>query len=447
MKKKNYVGKAVMFGALLAPIGLPTVSVLADSFYQNQTSAHAADITNWIASTPQQITNNLTTQNINPQQLDGQQYVIQWGDTLWGISQATGISIEKLAYDNNIQNIDLIFAGDVLILKRDGDVPAGYHVNGNGHRCAHSKIVINNYYGNNNRVIINNSTFVSDDHSKNTMIYAPDNSDNSISFSNNNNNNNNSDKDKDSKESKESSSSSSESKDASSNSTSSSDSSASNSSSSRSSSNSSASSSTASSSESKASTDTSKEKELTEDAFQDKVQEEVSNIYQKKRSDRPAWKFFSHVDDKNDLNADAKKDTERTVLYRQGETAKDEDIANGPKDGARTEANAKALAEKIYDTLNNGGKMSELIKAKYAQIKVTYKSDKWVFNVDVYKEKESSSSSTGTSSESKASSSDDSQTETRMSSSSSNVERSSSSSSSHTETDSGANSSDLTGDE
>ncbi len=447
MKKKNYVGKAVMFGALLAPTGLPTVSVLADSFYQNQTSAHAADITNWIASTPQQITNNLTTQNINPQQLDGQQYVIQWGDTLWGISQATGISIEKLAYDNNIQNIDLIFAGDVLILKRDGDVPAGYHVNGNGHRCAHSKIVINNYYGDNNRVIINNSTFVSDDHSKNTMIYAPDNSDNSISFSNNNNNNNNSDKDKDSKESKESSSSSSESKDASSNSTSSSDSSASSSSSSSSSSNSSASSSTASSSESKASTDTSKEKELTEDAFQDKVQEEVSNIYQKKRSDRPEWKFFSHVDDKNDLNADAKKDTERTALYRQGETAKDEDIANGPKDGARTEANAKALAEKIYDTLNKGGKMSELIKAKYAQIKVTYKSDKWVFNVDVYKEKESSSSSTGTSSESKASSSDDSQTETRMSSSSSNVERSSSSSSSHTETDSGANSSDLTGDE
>ena len=98
----------------------------------------------------------MTTQNINPQQLDGQQYVIQWGDTLWGIS------IEKLAYDNNIQNIDLIYAGDVLILKRDGDVPAGYHVTGNGHRCVHSKIVINNYYGDNNRVIINNTTFVSD---------------------------------------------------------------------------------------------------------------------------------------------------------------------------------------------------------------------------------------------------------------------------------------------
>ncbi|WP_455453661.1 LysM peptidoglycan-binding domain-containing protein [Streptococcus salivarius] len=417
MKKKNYVSKAVMLGALLAPTGMPTVSVLADSFYQNQTSAHAADITNWIASTPEQITNNLTTQNINPQQLDGQQYVIQWGDTLWGISQATGISIEKLAYDNNIQNIDLIFAGDVLILKRDGDVPAGYHVTGNGYRCAHSKIVINNYYGDNNRVIINNSTFVSDDHSKNTVIYAPDNSDNSVSFSNSTTNNNN-DKDKDSKDSKDSSSSSSESKDASSSSTSGSSSSAS--------------SSTASSSESKASTESSKEKELTDDAFQDKVQSEFEQVYQQKRSGRPAWSFFSHEGDKTGENATAKKDTESTSLYRQGETPKAQDIVGGPKDGAKTEDNAKALAQKIYDVLNSDSKLSDLIKAKYAQIQVSYKGDKWAFNVDVYKEKESSSSSTEKSSESKASSS---------------VERSSSSSSSHTETDSEATFSDLTGDE
>ena len=420
MKKKNYVSKAVMLGALLAPIGMPTVSVLADSFYQNQTSAHAADITNWIASTPEQITNNLTTQNINPQQLDGQQYVIQWGDTLWGISQATGISIEKLAYDNNIQNIDLIFAGDVLILKRDGDVPAGYHVTGNGYRCAHSKIVINNYYGDNNRVIINNSTFVSDDHSKNTVIYAPDNSDNSVSFSNNTTNNNNDKDTKDSKDGKESSSTSSESKDASSSSTS------------GSSSSSSASSSTASSSESKASTESSKEKELTDDAFQDKVQSEFEQVYQQKRSGRPAWSFFSHEGDKTGENATAKKDTESTSLYRQGETPKAQDIVDGPKDGAKTEDNAKALAQKIYDVLNSDSKLSDLIKAKYAQIQVSYKGDKWAFNVDVYKEKESSSSSTEKSSESKASSS---------------VERSSSSSSSHTETDSEATFSDLTGDE
>lgn len=437
MKKENYVGKALMFGALLAPIGMPTVSVLADSFYQNQTSAHAADITNWIASTPEQITNNLTTQNINPKQLNGQQYVIQWGDTLWGISQATGISVEKLAYDNNIQNIDLIYAGDVLILNRDGQVPTDYHVTGSGHRCANSKVVINNYYGDHNRVVIKNTTFVSDDHSKNTVIYAPDNSDNSLSFSNTNNNSGDKDT-KDSKDSKESSSSSSESKESKDASSSSSSSSSSTSGSS-----SSTSSSTASSSESKPSTESSKEKELSDDAFQDKVQSEFEQVYQQKRSGSPAWSFFSHVTDTAGGNTEAKKDTESTALYRQGETPKAEDIVDGPKDGAKTESNAKALAEKIYDALNRDSKMSDLIKAKYAQIKVTYQGDKWTFNVDVYKEKESSSSSSEKSSESKDSSNDDSQTESRMSSSSSSDDHSSSSSS---HSDSDATFDDLNGD-
>lgn len=437
MKKKNYVGKALMFGALLAPIGMPTVSVLADSFYQNQTSAHAADITNWIASTPEQITNNLTTQNINPKQLNGQQYVIQWGDTLWGISQATGISVEKLAYDNNIQNIDLIYAGDVLILNRDGQVPTDYHVTGSGHRCANSKVVINNYYGDHNRVVIKNTTFVSDDHSKNTVIYAPDNSDNSLSFSNTNNNSGDKDT-KDSKDSKESSSSSSESKESKDASSSSSSSSSSTSGSS-----SSTSSSTASSSESKSSTESSKEKELSDDAFQDKVQSEFEQVYQQKRSGSPAWSFFSHVTDTAGGNTEAKKDTESTALYRQGETPKAEDIVDGPKDGAKTESNAKALAEKIYDALNRDSKMSDLIKAKYAQIKVTYQGDKWTFNVDVYKEKESSSSSSEKSSESKDSSNNDSQTESRMSSSSSSDDHSSSSSS---HSDSDATFDDLNGD-
>ena len=86
-------------------------------------------------------------------------------------------------------------------------------------------------------------------------------------------------------------------------------------------------------------------------------------------------------------NATAKKDTESTSLYRQGETPKAQDIVDGPKDGAKTEDNAKALAQKIYDVLNSDSKLSDLIKAKYAQIQVSYKGDKWAFNVDVYKEK------------------------------------------------------------
>ena len=363
MKKKNYVGKALMFGALLAPIGMPTVSVLADSFYQNQTSAHAADITNWIASTPEQITNNLTTQNINPKQLNGQQYVIQWGDTLWGISQATGISVEKLAYDNNIQNIDLIYAGDVLILNRDGQVPTDYHVTGTGHRCANSKVVINNYYGDHNRVVIKNTTFVSDDHSKTTVIYAPDNSDNSLSFSNTNNNSGDKDT-KDSKDSKDSSSSSSESKESKDASSSSSSSSSSTNGSS-----SSTSSSTASSSESKPSTESSKEKELSDDAFQDKVQSEFEQVYQQKRSGSPAWSFFSHVTDTAGGNTEAKKDTESTALYRQGETPKAEDIVDGPKDGAKTESMPRLLQKKSMTLLTETARCQILLRQNMRKLR------------------------------------------------------------------------------
>ena len=76
----------------------------------------------------------------------------------------------------------------------------------------------------------------------------------------------------------------------------------------------------------------------------------------------PAWSFFLHADDKTGVNATAKKDTESKALYLQGETPKAQDIVDGPKDGAKTEVNAKALAQKIYDVLNSDSKMSDLIK-------------------------------------------------------------------------------------
>lgn len=37
-----------------------------------------------------------------------------WGDTLWDISQETGVSVERLAEYNDIPNPDLIYAGDIL---------------------------------------------------------------------------------------------------------------------------------------------------------------------------------------------------------------------------------------------------------------------------------------------------------------------------------------------
>ncbi len=41
-------------------------------------------------------------------------YVINWGDTLWSLSKKFGTTVEALASTNNIENPDLIYAGDTL---------------------------------------------------------------------------------------------------------------------------------------------------------------------------------------------------------------------------------------------------------------------------------------------------------------------------------------------
>lgn len=46
-------------------------------------------------------------------------YVIQRGDTLSGISQKFNVPIEKLAQDNNIDNIHLIFEGDIITVSNE----------------------------------------------------------------------------------------------------------------------------------------------------------------------------------------------------------------------------------------------------------------------------------------------------------------------------------------
>ena len=118
MNKKRVAGAALASALLFAPLTLQSATALLDSFYTSQTNAERADIT-LVANTSQEISNNLSSQHIDVNNLHGDQYVIQWGDTLSGISNATGISVAKLAYDNRIQNIDLIYAGDVLVLNRD----------------------------------------------------------------------------------------------------------------------------------------------------------------------------------------------------------------------------------------------------------------------------------------------------------------------------------------
>ncbi|QED59895.1 LysM peptidoglycan-binding domain-containing protein [Enterococcus durans] len=50
---------------------------------------------------------------------NGHEYIIVWGDTLSGISEATNISVQKLSDINKISDIDWICEGNKLILKEN----------------------------------------------------------------------------------------------------------------------------------------------------------------------------------------------------------------------------------------------------------------------------------------------------------------------------------------
>ncbi|HIB1918126.1 TPA: MucBP domain-containing protein [Enterococcus faecium] len=73
----------------------------------NQEKVSAAE---WTPRTVQQISADIAKTN-------GKEYTIVYGDTLSGISQATNITVQKLADTNEIANIDLIYAGNKLVFE------------------------------------------------------------------------------------------------------------------------------------------------------------------------------------------------------------------------------------------------------------------------------------------------------------------------------------------
>lgn len=74
------------------------------------TAHEKVDAAQWTPRTVEQIKSDMK----------GNEYTIVWGDTLSGISQATNISVQKLADMNKIANVDLIYAGNKLVF--DGNV-------------------------------------------------------------------------------------------------------------------------------------------------------------------------------------------------------------------------------------------------------------------------------------------------------------------------------------
>lgn len=67
-------------------------------------NSEKADAAEWTPRTAEQI----------KAEIKGNEYTIVWGDTLSAISQATNITVQKLADVNKIANVDLIYAGNKL---------------------------------------------------------------------------------------------------------------------------------------------------------------------------------------------------------------------------------------------------------------------------------------------------------------------------------------------
>lgn len=75
-------------------------------------TVHAAEesATEWSSNTVGEVAQQMQAQNAQ----ETLEYQIHWGDTLWALSQVTGVSVSELAAENNISNPDLIYAGDFL---------------------------------------------------------------------------------------------------------------------------------------------------------------------------------------------------------------------------------------------------------------------------------------------------------------------------------------------
>lgn len=109
MSKKRFIFKAtaaalIGAGGIVPGIGLSiSEPMIAEAAEENR----APD---WTANSVNEVEQEFQAQNAGATNT----YQIRWGDTLSALSAATGVSVDKLALQNNIADPDLIYAGDLL---------------------------------------------------------------------------------------------------------------------------------------------------------------------------------------------------------------------------------------------------------------------------------------------------------------------------------------------
>lgn len=88
----------------------------------NETHAEEMSASNWQPRTVAEIEAEIKAQKQNQNEEDTVEYTFQWGDTLWGISEATDFSVEKLAKVNDINNHSMIEVGTTIYLSGDASI-------------------------------------------------------------------------------------------------------------------------------------------------------------------------------------------------------------------------------------------------------------------------------------------------------------------------------------
>lgn len=80
------------------------------------------EASSWTPRTVSEIKAEVEEQKDNQDGSDTVEYTFKEGDTLWGISEATGIPVQALTRVNEIGNRDLIFVGNSIYLSKDNSV-------------------------------------------------------------------------------------------------------------------------------------------------------------------------------------------------------------------------------------------------------------------------------------------------------------------------------------
>lgn len=102
-----------------------TLSAAALFLLGNDTDASAQEYSqsNWEPRTVSEIREEISSQKEEQNTDNGTiEYTFQWGDTLWGISEATDFSVDKLVQVNDIDNRSLIHVGTTIYLSEDTSI-------------------------------------------------------------------------------------------------------------------------------------------------------------------------------------------------------------------------------------------------------------------------------------------------------------------------------------